>query len=68
MDLRPRLVLPALALVAVIPGALFLLARGELVVLLSTVSVVLIAASLYYVFSPADGEPTGSDGDGPFPG
>lgn len=68
MEPRPRLVAPIVALVALIPGALFILARGEMVVLLSTVSVVLIAASLYYIFSPVEETETGSSDDGPFPG
>jgi hypothetical protein len=72
MEPRPRLVGPLITLVALVPTALFILDRGETFVVLSLVSTVVIAASLYYMFSEADGaehgRDRGGDGDGPFPG
>ena len=68
MEIRPRLVAPLITLLAIIPGALFILDRGETFVVLSAVSVVLIAASLYLIFSPTDGGHADSGDDDPFPG
>lgn len=45
-----------LALLALVPMAVYVADRGESVVALSAVSVVLIAASLYLVFGPASGD------------
>lgn len=49
-----RLVATLLALVALVPGALFLLDRSAFVVALSLVSVLLIAGSLYTMLAPAE--------------
>lgn len=57
---RPTMFTPryaaALALLALAPLALYTLARGQDVVVLSAVSVLLIAGSLYLAFGPAAGE------------
>jgi hypothetical protein len=42
---------PVLSLLALIPGALFALDRSEPAIALSTVSVILIAGSLYWMLS-----------------
>jgi 1,4-dihydroxy-2-naphthoate octaprenyltransferase len=55
MDLRPRLVVPLIALVALIPVVLYMLAKEQYWLVLSVACVVLIAGSLYYMFSPAEG-------------
>lgn len=50
---RPTVV-SALALLALAPVVVFLLDRSAMVVALSVVSVVIIAASLYSMFGPTD--------------
>jgi hypothetical protein len=55
MDLRPRLVAPVMTLVALIPVALYALAKEQYWLVLSVACVVLIAGSLYYLFSPVEG-------------
>jgi hypothetical protein len=49
-----RLVAPAIALAALLTGAVFMVARGQQVVVLSFVSVVVIAASLYLMLGPGE--------------
>ncbi|WP_255149870.1 hypothetical protein [Halorarius halobius] len=49
-----RLVAPAIALAALVTGAVFLLSRGQAIVALSFVSVVVIAASLYLMLAPGE--------------
>jgi len=55
-----RLVAPAIALAALLTGAVFMLSRGQLVVVLSFVSVVVIAASLYLMLGPGERGHTGT--------
>lgn len=57
-SVEPRYAAPLVALVATIPVALFILDRGAWAVVLSLVSVALIAASVYLLFGPA-AEPHG---------
>ena len=51
-------IVPLLALLALVPGALFALDRSAPVIGLSTVSVLLIAGSLYWMLS-TDATPAG---------
>lgn len=51
---RLRLLAALLALLALVPVVLFLLGKGELSVLTSIACVVLIAASVFVMFSPVD--------------
>ncbi|MGM0591310.1 MAG: hypothetical protein ACQETI_06720 [Halobacteriota archaeon] len=51
-----RFVAALVALLALVPVALFLLRRPAPVVALSLVSVVIIAGSVYYMLSPAEAE------------
>lgn len=51
MSRRTLTLAPLLALLAIVPGALFALDRSAAVIGLSTVSVLLIAGSLYSMFS-----------------
>jgi hypothetical protein len=46
----------AVTLVALIPAVLFILTRQSYIVLLSLVSTLVIAASLYYMFTSIDRE------------
>jgi len=46
----------AVTLVALIPAVLFILTRQSYIVLLSLVSTVVIAVSLYYMFTSVDRE------------
>jgi hypothetical protein len=49
-----RVVAPLLVLLAVVPGAVFLVNRADPVVALSTVSVVVLAGSVFYLLSPTE--------------
>lgn len=53
-----RLIAPGIALVALLTGAVFMASRGQLIVGLSFVSVVVIAASLYLMLGPGEHEHT----------
>lgn len=55
MELRPRLVAPLMTMLAVIPVVLYALAKEQYFLVLSLACVVLIAGSLYYLFSPVEG-------------
>jgi Ca2+/Na+ antiporter len=46
----------AIVLIAIIPAILFLLSRQAYILVLSWVSTVIIAASLYYMFTSTDEE------------
>lgn len=55
-----RLVAPAITLAALLTGAVFMFSRGQLIVVLSFVSVVVIAASLYLMLGPGEREHAGA--------
>lgn len=55
MELRPRLVGPLITLLALVPVVLYTVAKEQYWLVLSVACVVLIAGSLYYLFSPAEG-------------
>jgi hypothetical protein len=61
-SLRPRL-LPIVGLLALLPVGVYALAVSPIVVL-SLVSVVIVAASLYYLFSPAESDDAPDEGPG----
>jgi hypothetical protein len=50
---------PVVGLLAAIPAAVYLIARGDLVVALTFLNIVLIAAGLYYMFGPSEAEAAG---------
>jgi hypothetical protein len=60
MDLRPRLAAPIISLLALIPVVLYANAKEQYWLVLSAACVLLIAGSLYYMFSPAE-EHVGDD-------
>ncbi|MFB6171523.1 MAG: hypothetical protein ABEJ23_03245 [Haloarculaceae archaeon] len=49
---------PAIALLAILPVVAFVLDRQAAVVVLSALNVVIIASSLYLMFSPSDAAET----------
>ncbi|MFB6105960.1 MAG: hypothetical protein ABEJ70_03210 [Halobacteriaceae archaeon] len=55
----PSRYVPLLVLLAVIPAALYITGRADPVVVLSLVSVAIIAGSLYRLFGGGESEPTG---------
>ncbi|MFT4885646.1 MAG: hypothetical protein ACI8U4_003172 [Natronomonas sp.] len=63
MELTPRRG-AFVALLALVPGAVFVLARGEPIVGIALVNVCLIFGSLYVAFSPVSDHGHGGNGHG----
>ncbi len=65
MELRPQVYAALISLVALVPVAVFALDRNDPWVALSAVCVVVIAASVYYMFSPAEEDATAGEDSTP---